>query len=324
LTIKTEKETIKEIFDKENKEIIIGEKFFKLNDKQTGFYRIKYSEEILKQLSSQINKLSGVDKYGLENDLFHISFFSQANLTSYLDLLSQYQNEKDYNVLTDLYGNIKQIERVFSDNQEINEKINKLKRIVYEPFKERLKTLTFIPKANEPQHDSLTRGLAISYLQYSQDKEVIDFCFSSFKEFLSNPDSLNPDIKGAVLAGVAENGTEKEYKELINYYEKTKNVEEKVKVLSSLYRFKDKSILKQALDYALTDKVRIQDLRTVFAMIEINPEAKSFFFKWIKQNWNKVKEFNKNPYLFMSIIKTLIGLSTKENIRSFIQNSPIL
>ncbi len=325
LTIKTEESTIKDLFNKESQEMELKTEWYKLNENQAGFYRTKYDKESLNALSLLIlnKKLSPLDRFGIQNDLFYLCLYNEITIDAYLNFLKNYKNEDSYLVLADIYVNLREIQRTFEKEKDIN--WGKFNQIIAEPYKNKIKQLSYLPKKNESQEDTFTRALSINYLQFSKDKETLEFCKKSFKSFLKDSNSLHPDIKGPVLAAISENGAEEEYKEMQNYYEKTENVEEKTKVLSSLFRFQDEKILKQALNYSLTDKVRLQDLRSVFAVTESNPKAESFFFDWAMKNWSKLKPFEKNPYVFMGIIESLILISgkNKEKVKEFVKKEKV-
>jgi tricorn protease interacting factor F2/3 len=313
LTIKSEKETLKELFKEEKTSINIKSSFFKLNKGQHGFYRIKYDQESLNNLSNLIlnKKISSIDRYGIQNDLFNLCLFGEITLDTYLHFIKAYKNEDNYTVLLDLCSNLREIYNTFSQEKISNESWNKFKQISIQPFKNKIKLLGYLPKENESQQDTLTRSLSISYLQFADDKETLDFCNQQFNKFIKDPSSVHPDIKGPIIVASVEHGNKETYQKLLEIYKKTSNIEEKIKILSSLFRFKDESLLKQALDFSLTKEVRIQDLRTVFSMTEANSSASNFFFNWAKNNWNKLKELEKSPYIFMGLIRTTILLSSK-------------
>ena len=108
---------------------------------------------------------------------------------------------------------------------------------------------------------------------------------------------------------------------------KTKNIEEKIKLLASLYRSKENSLIKKSLNLALSKHVRLQDLRTVFSIVSSNPNARPILFPWIKQNWNKLKEFKKASFVFITLLESMItsyiGKEKEKEIRSFLKSKNI-
>ena len=116
--------------------------------------------------------------------------------------------------------------------------------------------------------------------------------------------NLHPDVQGAVYNLIAQNSDFNSYKKLLKKYEKTKNIEEKVKPLSALYKFKEKEALKASLKYSLSSKIRIQDLRTVFSTINSNPYYKPLLLSWVKSNWKKLRNLVDNNLVVMLPVST--------------------
>ncbi|OAY65402.1 Aminopeptidase M1-B [Ananas comosus] len=80
-----------------------GERFWiKLNVDQTGFYRVKYDDELAAGIryAVQANKLSLMDKIGVVEDSYALSVACKQTLPSLLFLLSAYGEEFDYTVLS--------------------------------------------------------------------------------------------------------------------------------------------------------------------------------------------------------------------------------
>ena len=56
------------------------------------------------------------------------------------------------------------------------------------------------------------------------------------------------------------------------------NIEEKIALLGTLSEFTDPALLAEYINYAMTDAVRRQDLRTVFSRIASQPELSRHSF----------------------------------------------
>lgn len=328
LTIKTETETIKKLMDKKTAQISLNAdtKWFKINEDQKGFYRVGYTSSQLVNLKIPIEKkqLSIFDRWGVQNDLFNLTLSSHTSLDKYLDFIDLYKKETSRFVLEDIYSNLSQIYLVFSQEKIWEDIWPKFKTHLKEPFLQSLKKLTWSPKENESQEDALLRAVAISFLTFIEDIETIKTGKNKFQNACKNPDALHPDLKGVTYSLAAKNGDKATYQQLISLYEKAKSPEEKVKLLAALSKFKDKKILEAYLNYSLTNKVRIQDLRTVFGVIPLNPYFKPILFPWVKNNWKKLEELKKTHFVFMALLESLItsytGKENKKKIKSFLDS----
>ena len=72
---------------------------FKLNDGQTGFYRVRYADpENLERLGEMVREktLPPEDRWGLQNDLYALTVAGEVPLSAYLDYLRLYASEDAY------------------------------------------------------------------------------------------------------------------------------------------------------------------------------------------------------------------------------------
>ncbi|CAK9164650.1 unnamed protein product [Ilex paraguariensis] len=78
--------------------------WIKLNVDHTGFYRVKYDEDLSARLRYAIESkcLSTLDKYGILDDSYALCMACQQSLTSLLTLMGAYREEIDYAVLSNL------------------------------------------------------------------------------------------------------------------------------------------------------------------------------------------------------------------------------
>ncbi|EPS58346.1 hypothetical protein M569_16469, partial [Genlisea aurea] len=78
--------------------------WIKVNVDQTGFFRVKYDDELSARLREAIEKkvLSTSDKYGILDDYYALSMACQQPLASLLALMAAYREEHDYIILSNL------------------------------------------------------------------------------------------------------------------------------------------------------------------------------------------------------------------------------
>ncbi len=330
LTIKTNKKIIKTLLTKKTQMIKLQDvEWFKLNSNQEGLYRVKYTKEQLEKLKPLISedKLSPFDKWGIQNDIFNLSLINEIYITEYLDFIKSYSSESNAFVLEDIYANINKTHKIFYEEKSLQTIWPKFRSYMQTPFQKALEKLSWNPNKKEPHNASLLRPLAISYLAFAENEVIIKEGFRKFQQFLESPYSLHPDIKGSVLSIIGRNGTEREYNKILQVYLKTNDIEEKIKLLASLYKSKNPALIKKSLDLSLSKNVRLQDMRTVFSIINSNPDARPILLNWIRQNWNKLEEFKKANFVFISLLEALItsytGKEKEKEIRKFLKTKDI-
>jgi len=127
---------------------------FKVNNEQTGFYRVKYSQEDLNNLGELVlnKKLSPSDRYGLQNDIYAFLRRGDYSIGEYIDFLKFYEAEDAYLPLVDISGNITHAYDIVDTKREI------ISERGLSLFSDLLKEMGYDPQENEPHTTSLLRN----------------------------------------------------------------------------------------------------------------------------------------------------------------------
>jgi len=329
LVIQTKKDLKKDLLNEENKIISLEEGLIKLNFGQEGFYKVNYSKDHLEKLRPLIEdkSLSKIDRWGIHRDLFDLTLAGRINLDTYFDFLKFYKNEDSFLVLSDIFSSLHKINHRFKDFNELKEIWPKFYNVIKQPFEESFNKLSWNPSKEDSEEDKLLRSLNLDYFSLIGDENVIKEATKKLKDSLNNSKDLHPDIKGIIYVIVAKKGDREIFNLIKNAYLNSKDPEEKQKLLGALYRFEDKSLLKEALDFALTKDVRRQDLRGVFLSSSINPLSKEVFFPWIKENWGEIEKLSSAHYVVIGLIEAIIlphtGEEKKKEILEFLESKKV-
>ena len=257
----------------------------------------------------------------MQNDLFSLTHLGEVTLDKYFDFLKAYKNEDNHLVLEDIYVNMRHIHSVFSHEKFWEGIWYGFKEHIKEPFERNFEKVGWDPKRSEDPSDTHMRTLCIAYLAFAEDKKILKKGNSKFSNFLKGK-SLHPDIKGSVYSIAASEGNEIVFNKMVKLYERMRNPEEKLRLLGTLSRFKDPAILEKALDYSISDKVRMQDVRSSLPAIASNPQAQKIYFPWVKKNWSRLERLQKSSLIFMDILRSIItpytGRDKEKEIREFL------
>lgn len=312
------------LLEKKVEKIKINKKYAKFNHNQFGFYRTKYSKDLLQNLSNLVkdNKINDEDKWGIHNDLWALCNLSQESVENYLEFIKSYLNEKEYTILAEIAGSIRKLDRLYYYETWWPKTKDKLTKSLLPTYKNNLNMLGWDKKSSDSTEDILLRALCISFCGFAKDPEILN---EAKKRYEKN--NFDLDIASSIYSILAQNGEDSLFKDMINKYEKTDNVEEKLKLLSALYLFRNDSILSKALDYAMTDKVRAQNLRNVFGTVLVNPTSQRVIINWSKANWDKIKKHQETHYIFEDFLEALIisqvEKSKKIEIESFLNKNKV-
>ncbi|MBI2543362.1 MAG: M1 family metallopeptidase [Candidatus Aenigmarchaeota archaeon] len=316
-----------ELLDKKEKRINLEKaEWFKVNYNQSGFYKVKYSDENLSQLGRQISNkiLPSLDRWGVQNDLFDFALHGEIPLDKYMDFLEYYRNEDNYLVLSSIYSNLRYIYFVFFEDLDIWPKFKNHHKAA---FRKVFNKLGWEPAINESQRDSLLRELSIRYLTFAEDQEILKAGAEKFENYLRKQSELNPDLRSPIFNMVASQGDENVYKKLLGLYMKSQTLEEKRAVLIAFGQFKNPNLLEKALNFSLTSNVRTQDMFIVVSSVASNPYSRGILLQWIKKNWKKLLPYQKSGRIFLNILESFVSSYVTEEkereLKKFFVTHPV-
>ncbi len=287
--------------------------WFKVNDGQKGFYRVRYDEDSLENLGRLVEekRISNLDRWSIHNDLTAFVLSNQYPLKHYLDFVRHYEEEDDYVVLSDLVGFLNFLYVTLSEEKfwdEIKEFNQYFMNVVFH-------RMGWDPVKGEKPTQALLRNTLISSLGKLDDKEICEEAKRRFSNLLKH-NSLNPDLRSAVYSTVAWSGDLKTYQQLVAMYHKASTQEEKVRLLGSLANFKEKKLLARTLAFTLSKEVRTQNLFVPIARMITNPYGKELIWPWIRKNWKDlVAKFGVGNPLLNRIVGSVSVMSTMEKER---------
>ncbi len=300
--------------------------WIKLNAGHSGFYRVAYSPELLERLAGAIatQQPSAIDCLGILDDAIALARAGYIRTSGALDLVAGCRGYVDYNVWLTISGLLQAVENLLDGAESLGH-LQELSRELLRPIAEQV---GWNPKPSDGHLDSLLRSLVIARLGHGADSATIQEARERFQRF-TETGRLSPDIRGAVYATVAEHGAASEYEQFLGIYRKFDLQEERVRVLRALTRFRVPAIIRQVLDFSLSDEVRRQDAYVVLAGFGLNPDGRALAWKFIKTNWKTLtnRYSNGGLNLMTRIIEGATSHFTApqmlEDVRGFFKTHPV-
>ncbi len=294
-----------------------------VNPQRSGFYRIKYSEELMYELKETIRQksISNIDRWAIQNDLFALCISGDGLAKDYLDFTSSYENESDYLTQSNVSGNLYALY-----HRTIDETYNsQIKQIAHTYFRKMFETLGWDAQKDEPHTNALLRSYVIAALGKMDDEEILAEANNRFVQYLKNPNSLSPDIQDAVFSLVAWSG-KISYEKLLNLYKSAQSQEQKIRFLGALSSFKDPKLLLKTLELSQSKHVRSQNMHIPIIRISANQYGKKILWPWLKKNWKKlrIKVGSGSPLLnrIVSSISGVADASMQGQINQFFKQNP--
>ncbi|GLT72770.1 hypothetical protein SLA2020_446740 [Shorea laevis] len=283
--------------------------WIKLNVGQTGFYRVKYDEDLTARLRYAIeNKiLSATDRFGILDDSFALCMARQQSLSSLLTLMGAYREEPEYTVLSNLIIISHKVATIVADATP--ELLDYVKQFFINLFQYSAEKLGWEPKQGENHLDAMLRGEILTALAVFGHDLTLNEASRRFLAFLDdrNTPLLPPDLRKAAYVAVMQRVSTSNrlgYESLLRVYRETDLSHEKTRVLSSLASSPDPTIILEALNFLLSSEVRSQDAVLGLA---VSREGRQTAWAWLKDNWEHIFKTWGSGYLITRFVTAIVS-----------------
>lgn len=164
---------------------------------------------------------------------------------------------------------------------------------------------------------------------------------------LNEANKLDPDISELCYTAFAMDANESSIEELLQYYERTKINDERLKILSSLGRVKCAEIIERVLDFMMSDQVQPKNIIIILKSLTESCVGRKAAWNYFMTNQQKFLTKCKDDevcthilysssgfkisYMFQILGEIIFALITKfcteedaEQISNYFQENPIL
>jgi aminopeptidase N len=297
----------------------IGDNVFayKINDMQTGFYRVRYEEwSDLQKLGTLVSgkKLRAEDRWGVQNDLYALVKSGHVELNDYFRFLANYSHEKAFLPLIGIAENLfhaylimeePEREHVASIGLKILE--NTLAHIGYEP---------------DPDEENTTSVIRDQFLFHAVlygSKIAEKFALEKFSSLLGGG-AVHPDIMKSVMQAGAARGGNKVFDWFDRRLHSSRSEHERINILVALSSFSDRILIERAQQYILESVPNRNKFISAVAMAA-NPYAIPTMWDWYS---SQVKELEQlHPLHYERVIAGIVpvcGLGREDEVKGFFAN----
>ncbi len=301
LTAKYAGEVKSILFDSESMEIDL-QGFIKLNDSETGFYRVLYSDSLYENIIKNIPILDNKDIFGLLNDSHAFLMAGKLSLKEYLSRINKFMELNDSLIIREISNELFSLYLVDPKNSEIL-------GTNMEYLADKLKILGDKQKS-ENINVSLARGIVANRFAtinrgYAEE----------LSKFAGSLDQVDPDMRLAVLTSYAivHNDAEK----MLDMLSKFKQDEDKVKTIQAMAMLTGDNNF-DAVEKAISErKIKAQDSLRYYMLAAANPGAKEYIYNNLENIMEKIQAiFAGSGYSsrVIEMVVPFIGLNHMEEI----------
>ncbi|MEM0139920.1 MAG: M1 family metallopeptidase [Ferroplasma sp.] len=308
LTIKYMDRVESLLFEDESMKIEYTGKLLKLNNDETGFYRVSYSDNFYGLIIKNLKYLSNKDIFGIINDLYAFLLSGKINLNDYLERIKPLMELNDTLIIREISNGLFMLHLILPENEVVSNKNNEF-------HKAKLAELGK-PQKNENINITIARGIISSRLA-SMDNEYAEMMAKE----IDNIKSISPDMRSTVLISYARNDNNgKKLLELISSFDQD---EDRVKAIQAL-GFLDGKDNYELIEKAISSKeIKAQDSMRYYISAAKNRTSSEYIYKNLKNIINSVqKVFEGSGYSshLVEAIVPYIGLAHSEEIATVLQN----
>jgi puromycin-sensitive aminopeptidase len=310
--------TKKLILDKESARVDLGGKvdWVVVNEGGHGFYRVRYSEELLTRLTADLwSNLSAIERFNLVSDTWASTVAGHVTLPEYLKMVQMFIEETDKNVWAILIGSLHYMSKV----------IDSADRPALEAFARRLlgnqkERLGWTPKSGEDELTKQLRGMILGAVgtlgneagTQAQAKEL-------YARYKNDRSAADPNVAPALVSILAYTGDAKQYDDFVNEFRSAKTPQEEQRYLFSLANFRQADLLKLTLDRTISGEVRTQNAPYLVQSVLANTFGRELAWEFLKKNWDEmVKLYPENSLPRMCEgVTNLVSAKLEQEVQQF-------
>jgi aminopeptidase N len=251
-----------------------------------GYYRSAYTPEDYAALLSQVTTLAPVERINVVGDELALMRAGKSKAGDFLSLAASLKNDDSAAVTENVIGGVNTLwTRVAATDAERKQ----LSGWVVSTYGPRLESMGEPKDGDTPEQQELRAELFGLVGDVGQDPKVIAESREIAQQYLTEPGKVNPTLGRQALRVAAIYGDAAFFDLVQKTAETSKDPTLASQALYELARFRDPDLMRRALEYAASGKVRNQDSVRLFAIALQSPHTQDNAWQYIEQNWPKVK-----------------------------------
>jgi len=260
--------------------------FLFANAEGKGYYRSSYPQDVYQQLVAHIETgLTPEERISLLGDAWALTNAGRSTVAAYLDAVAAIRNDSSAEVLSQAEYRLGNIDSQIAGTSEERAQFATWVRATFGPA---YKSVGDPQPTDTPGKRELRAELLTLVAGLGKDPDAIAGAKSITARNLNDPASVDPTLANAALPIAARNGDQALFDQLQKISLESVNPQSRATALRALQQFTDPSLVKRALDFAVSGQVRNQDAAYFLAEELYDRDTQDLAWQYIQQNWNKV------------------------------------
>ncbi len=271
------------------------------NQGGAGFYRVRYSDDLIARLSRHPDALRPVERINLIADAWALFRAGASPLAPLMDLLVAFAGDEDWAVLAEVVGRFDLLERRFVSAGDRD----RLRRLVERLFAPRLAALGWDPRPGESDDGKLARAAVVRALVLvARSAGAVAEAKRRQRLFLDgDKGALDPNLLDAAAIATSRDGDPALLDTLIARVASEPDPATRRRYLVSLAAFESEALRQRVFALFLTDTVPMQDSSTYVGAMLSNRCAQAEAWAWIVEHWTDVAKKAAAPMLMRRVVE---------------------
>jgi puromycin-sensitive aminopeptidase len=275
-----------------------------VNEGGHGFYRVRYSGELLERLLGKLDTLAGIERFNLVNDAWAVTVAGHMTLTDYLDLTARFRGERDRNVWSVLLASFAMLNRIVAPADR-----QRLAALVRDRVAPAFADLGWTPKSGEDELTRQLRGDLVRALGVLGDDRAIQARAAEL--YARSTADLDPNVLPAIIGVLAHAGEAARYDEFLKKFQSAATPQEEQRYLYALAAFRQRDLLTQTLARTINGEFRTQDAPFVARSLLTSVHGRELAWEFVKSNWDTMERQYPKAGL-RRLAEGVVGLATPE------------
>jgi len=285
-----------------------------VNEGGHGFYRVRYSGELLERLVGGLDRLAGIERFNLVNDAWAVTVAGHMTVTDYLELTTRFRREHDRNVWSVLIASLSMLNRIAAPAERA-----RLSALVRDRVTPVFTELGWTPRSGEDELTRQLRGDLIRAMGALGDDRSVQARAAEL--YARGTTDLDPNVLPAIIGVLAHAGDGSRYDEFLKKFRSASTPQEEQRYLYALAAFRQPELLTQTLARAINGEIRTQDAPFVVRSLLTSVYGRELAWEFVKTNWDTMERQYPKAGL-RRLAEGVIGLATPElerDVHAFFQ-----
>jgi puromycin-sensitive aminopeptidase len=272
-----------------------------------GFYRVRYTPDLLEALLPRLDALAPIERFNLIGDAWAATTAGLVPPAEYLELATRFRGERDRNVWTILLASLGSVNRIVPGADR--PRLEAFARTLLAPI---VTELGWTPGSRE---DDLTRQLRADVLRamgtLGNDPATQARAAGLYADWLRDPTAVEANVLPALIAILAHAGDAGRYAEFLQRFRTAGTPQEEQRYLYALVGFRQPELVAQTLERTISGEIRTQDGPFVVRAALMSVHGRELAWRFVKDHWEQMDRiFPKHGLRRMC--EGVIGLATPE------------